>query len=84
MAVSADAPKSEMKCPVCSAGFRNVEICPRCGTDLLPLMTIAVRAWAMRQRARALLRNGSLTAALRQSAAAWDMHRVGQRVGCRG
>jgi hypothetical protein len=59
-----------LKCPVCAAGFRGVEICPRCGTNLQPLMRIAARAWALRQKARSELRNGDLLAALQCAATA--------------
>ncbi len=47
------ARKIRLKCPVCAAGFRGVEICPRCGTDLGHVMRIAARAWALRQKSRA-------------------------------
>jgi predicted amidophosphoribosyltransferase len=62
--------QTALKCPVCSAGFRNVGTCPRCGTDLTMLMQLAARAWALRQLSRASLMDGDLPAALRYSAAA--------------
>lgn len=61
---------SAMKCPVCSAAFRSVETCPRCGTNLQPLMRIAARAWALRQVSHRNLLEGNLADALRCSAAA--------------
>lgn len=66
-----------LKCPVCAAGFRGVEICPRCGTDLGHVMRIAARAWAMRQKSRTEFRAGDLPAALASSAAAWRMQKHG-------
>ena len=60
-----------LKCPVCSAGFRDLETCPRCGTDLRLLMSMAARAWALRQKSRAALSAGDLPAALGFSTAAW-------------
>ncbi len=69
-----------LKCPVCAAGFRGVEICPRCGTNLEPLMQIAGSAWALRQRARAKLRAGDLDAALRSFDVGWKLQHQGQPV----
>ena len=45
------APESVLKCPVCAAGFRGMETCPRCGTDLRALMLIAARAWSLHKSA---------------------------------
>jgi hypothetical protein len=39
-------------CPVCRAGFRGCAVCPRCGADLTALMSLAVRAWRCREKAR--------------------------------
>jgi hypothetical protein len=66
-----------LKCPVCSAGFRSVPQCPRCGTDLWALMRLAAQAWRLRQRSRAALRDGDLTQALRWHAAAERVQRCG-------
>jgi predicted amidophosphoribosyltransferase len=60
----------KLNCPVCGAGFRNAETCPRCGTNLLPLMRIAARAWALRERSRKLLEQGNLLEALKHADAA--------------
>lgn len=45
-------------CPVCRAGFRRTAICPRCGADLTALMSVAVRAWRLRESARDALDTG--------------------------
>lgn len=66
-----------LKCPVCAAAFRGSEICPRCGTQLQPLMRIAARAWALRQISRAKLLEGDLHGALRHAAAAWRFQSQG-------
>ena len=42
-------------CPVCRAGFRGTAECPRCGADLTDLMSLAVRAWRLREAAREAL-----------------------------
>lgn len=47
-----------LRCPVCRAGFRSEQICPRCGADLQPLMMLAVEAWRARQAARASILAG--------------------------
>ncbi len=67
-----------LKCPVCNAGFRGQEVCPRCGTNLLALMRLAARAWALRQKARADLHERRLADALRASAQARRLQRVGR------
>jgi len=43
-------------CPVCGARFRESPTCSRCGADLEPLMTLAARAYSLRQGARDALR----------------------------
>ena len=45
----------QASCPVCGARFRSTPICSRCRTDLSPLMRIAARAWAARERSRSAL-----------------------------
>src|SRR5262250_1972857 len=50
-----------MACPTCRAAWRGVPTCPRCGTDLTALMRVAVRAWELRQAARAALCAGDRT-----------------------
>jgi predicted amidophosphoribosyltransferase len=43
------------RCPTCRAPWRGATACPRCGTDLGPLMRVAARAWELRAAARAAL-----------------------------
>ena len=64
-----------LACPTCRAAWRGVATCPRCGTDLTALMRVAVRAWELRQAARAALRAGDRTAeALACARAACQLH----------
>src|SRR5262249_8162889 len=72
-----------MACPTCRAAWRGVATCPRCGTDLMALMRIAVRAWELRQAARAALDAGGRAArALALARAACPVHTppYGQRL----
>jgi hypothetical protein len=62
-------------CPVCGARFRSTAICSRCKSDLVPLMRIAARAWAARERCRSALNAGDLSRALRLDAQARRLHR---------
>jgi predicted amidophosphoribosyltransferase len=73
--------QTALKCPVCAAAFRGVEICPRCGTDLQPLMRIAARAWALRQKSRTQLQTGDLAGALKCAALAWQLQRQADQAG---
>jgi len=82
MAASSLAPapgagQTSLKCPVCAAAFRSAETCPRCGVNLQPLMRIAARAWALRQRCRAKLLEGDVTQAMQYAAQAWQIQRQG-------
>lgn len=61
-------------CPVCRAGFRGVSICPRCGADLAPLMTLESRAWHLRQSARQALAAGDFARAHQLSTEAQQVH----------
>jgi len=72
-----------LACPTCRAAWRGVATCPRCGTDLTALMRVAVRAWELRQAARAALCAGDRTAeALALARAACQLHTTpyGQRL----
>ena len=72
-----------LACPTCRAAWRGVATCPRCGTDLTALMRVAVRAWELRQAARAALCAGNRTAeALALARAACQLHTTpyGQRL----
>ena len=72
-----------MACPTCRAAWRGAATCPRCGTDLTALMRVAVRAWELRQAARAALCAGDRTVeALALARAACRLHTTpyGQRL----
>jgi len=56
-----------LKCPVCNAGFRENETCPRCGGSLRQIMLLAARVWALREMSRCKLRTGDLVAALQHT-----------------
>ena len=43
------------RCPTCRAPWRGATACPRCGTDLGPIMRVAARAWELRVAAWAAL-----------------------------
>jgi predicted amidophosphoribosyltransferase len=77
------AASAAMACPTCRAAWRGATACPRCGTDLTVLMRVAVRAWELRQAARAALCAGNRTAdALALARAACQLHTTpyGQRL----
>ncbi len=48
--------------------------CPRCGTDLTPLMSVASRAWHLREAARAALGAGRGHEACELASAALRLH----------
>ncbi len=64
-----------LKCPVCSAGFRGDETCPRCGSSLHQLMRLAARAWSLREKSRAQLCAGDLAKALQYAERASQIQR---------
>lgn len=64
-----------LRCPTCRAPWRGVAACPRCGTDLAPLMRAAIRAWELREAARRSLCAGDQAAdALALAQAACRLH----------
>ena len=70
-------------CPTCRAAWRGAVTCPRCGTDLTALMRVAIRAWELRQAARAALCADNQTAeALALARVAGQLHTTphGQRL----
>jgi len=70
-------------CPTCRAPWRGVTICPRCGSELAALMHVAVKAWELREAARAALCGGNRPAdALALARAACRLHTThqGQRL----
>lgn len=40
-----------MRCPTCNTAWREQPECPRCGSDLVPLMRVAAEAWRHRVNA---------------------------------
>lgn len=76
------ARKRGPSCPVCGASFRGKRICPRCETDLAPLMRLHVLAWRKRNRALKALERGDAQGALeaaRESLSLQD-HPLGRRL----
>jgi hypothetical protein len=70
-------------CPTCRAPWRDVTLCSRCGSDLAALMRLAVKAWELREAARAALYAGDRPAqALELARAACRLHSTcqGQRL----
>lgn len=64
-----------LRCPTCRAAWRGATACPRCGTDLAPLMRVALRAWKLREDARRALCAGDRAAdALHLARAACRLH----------
>ncbi|HET6251214.1 MAG TPA: hypothetical protein VFE47_26260 [Tepidisphaeraceae bacterium] len=59
-----------LKCPVCGAKVRGERTCSRCTSDLTPMLRIAARAFAARQRSRAALLAGDLPEAMHWSVVA--------------
>jgi hypothetical protein len=71
------------RCPTCRTPWRGVTVCPRCGSDLTAIMRVAMKAWELREAARAALRAGDRPAqALALARAACRLHatRQGQRL----
>lgn len=64
------------RCPACRAPWRAVATCPRCGADLGPVMRLAVRAWALREAARAALLSGGAAQALAMARAAYALEQT--------
>jgi len=65
-----------MTCPTCRAPWRETPECPRCGSDLAPLMRIAAAAWRHRRAALAALEAGAWSEALDHAREAAQLHRV--------
>ena len=65
---------THLRCPACRAPWRDVATCARCGTDLLPLMRFAARAYALRESARQALLDPSRAA--EALALAREAHRI--------
>lgn len=65
-----------MKCPTCRAPWREDPDCPRCGSDLTPLMRAAAAAYHHRTAAAAALTAGRWSEALRHASEANRLHRT--------
>lgn len=65
-----------MKCPTCRAPWREEPECPRCGSDLAPLMQLAAAAWRHRTAAAAALIAGRWNEAVQHAAEANRLHRT--------
>jgi predicted amidophosphoribosyltransferase len=63
-------------CPTCRSPWREQPECPRCGSDLTPLMQLAAEAWRHRAAATAALADGRWPDALHHAAAADRLHRT--------
>jgi hypothetical protein len=66
----------ERRCPACRTPWRAVVLCARCGADLGPLMRLAVRAWTLREAARAALLAGEGASALAHARAGYALERT--------
>ena len=58
MSTAEEAVNERPRCPTCRAPWRGASACARCGTDLAPLMSVAARAWQLREAARVALLAG--------------------------
>jgi len=63
-----------MTCPTCRAPWREQPECPRCGSDLAPLMRLAAEAWHHRTAAAEALRSGQWREALDHAHEANRLH----------
>lgn len=64
------------RCPACRAPWRGVATCQRCGAELAPLMRLVMRAWTLREAARAALVAGEGATALARAQAACRLERT--------
>lgn len=64
-------------CPVCGSAFRAAAVCPRCGTDLRPLMELIAAGWSLRRATRAAFKADKFGDAARLARAAADLHDTG-------
>jgi predicted amidophosphoribosyltransferase len=65
-----------MKCPTCRAPWREAPECPRCGSDLAPLMHVAAAAFHHRTAATEALAAGRWSEALHHASEANRLHRM--------
>ncbi len=64
-----------MTCPTCRAPWRERPECPRCGSDLAPLMRVAAAAWRRRRAALRALAAGADREALADATEALALQR---------
>lgn len=65
-----------MRCPTCRAAWREAPECPRCGSDLTPLMRVAAAAFHHRTAAGEALNAGRWSDALHHANEANRLHRT--------
>lgn len=68
------------RCPTCRARFSGEVICPRCQSDLTPLLQLAQQARVHHRRALESFESGDLPAALAAVQRALQLHRTSERV----
>jgi hypothetical protein len=65
-----------MTCPTCRSPWREQTECPRCGSDLAPLMRVAAAAWRHRVAAVEALREGRVEEGMLHVREADRLHRI--------
>ena len=65
-----------MSCPTCRAPWREQPECPRCGSDLAPLMRLSAAAWRHRAAAADSLAGGRWIEALHHAREANRLQRT--------
>lgn len=65
-----------MRCPTCRTPWREQSECPRCGSDLGPLMRLSGAAWRERAAAAEALAGGQWSEALRHASEANRLQRT--------
>ena len=65
-----------MTCPTCRAPWRETSECPRCGSDLAPLMRVCAAAWRHRRAAAAALAAGQWSDAVHHAREAKQLQRT--------
>jgi len=61
-------------CPTCKAKYRGENICPRCGSDLSPLIRIEKQAQFYRDRAKELMQERNFSEASKSLKLARFLH----------
>lgn len=65
-----------MRCPTCGTAWREQPECPRCGSDLAPLMRVATEAWRHRLAAAGSLAGERWSEALQHAREANRLQRT--------